>query len=127
LELSPGRLRDHGFRTTGWTVVSPQNQHIDVYGVIMVPDIYRLGEFTGDAGLKKIALVMYRSCGQLIDHRGSQGEQPQDTNYTRAGAAREWRSLRGGYNDTWTVFWITAHFLNAAARLKEMGVDLGMR
>ena len=30
IDLPPGRLRDHHFRTRGWTVVSPQNQHIDV-------------------------------------------------------------------------------------------------
>ena len=27
--------------------------------------------------------------------------------------------LRGGYSESWTVFWITAHFLNAAARFSE--------
>ncbi len=48
------------------------------------------------------------------------------TNYTQAGSAADLRALRGGYNETWTVFWITAHFLNAAARLEEMGVDLGL-
>jgi hypothetical protein len=32
--------------------------------------------------------------------------------------------FRGGYHETWTVFWITAHFLNAAAQLQEMGVDI---
>ncbi|HAK96796.1 MAG TPA: hypothetical protein DCM87_17840 [Planctomycetes bacterium] len=64
------------------------------------------------------------TCGRRIDPRGSQGEQPQHTNYTQAGAAADARGLRGGYNETWTVFWITAHFLNAAARFKELGVDL---
>lgn len=29
-----------------------------------------------------------------------------------------------GYAEHWTVFWITAHCLNAAARFKEMGVAL---
>jgi hypothetical protein len=32
--------------------------------------------------------------------------------------------MRGGYNERWTVFWITAHFLNAAAQFESMGVDL---
>ena len=30
--------------------------------------------------------------------------------------------LRGGYSENWKVFWITAHFLNAAAQFKELGV-----
>ena len=30
--------------------------------------------------------------------------------------------FRGGYVEEWTVFWITAHFLTAAAKFEEMGV-----
>jgi len=88
IDLPPGRLRDHGFKTTGWTVVSPQNQHIDVYGVIMTPDIWRLGEILGDDRLKRIARVMVRSCGQLIDPYGSQGEQPSTRTTPRRGPPR---------------------------------------
>ena len=29
MDMPPGRLGDHRFKTRGWTVVSPQNQHID--------------------------------------------------------------------------------------------------
>ena len=32
--------------------------------------------------------------------------------------------MRGGYSEGWTVFWITAHFLNAAGQFEQMGVDL---
>ncbi len=73
------------------------------------------------ADLQRIALLMYRSCGQLIDPHGSQGEQLQQTNYTQRGQAPDVLALRCGYNETWTVFWITAHFLNGAAQLREMG------
>ncbi len=117
-DLPPGRLRDHGFRTRGWTVVSPQNQHVDVWGVIMAPDIYRLGEIERREDLKRLALVMYRTCGQLIDPYGSQGEQMQHTNYAYPLGGR------GSYHERWTVFWITAHFLTGAARLAELGVPL---
>lgn len=124
IDMPPGRLRDHGFKTRGWTVVSPQNQHIDVFGVLIAPDIYRVGTHLEREAYKKLALVMYRSCGQLTDPYGSQGEQPQHTNYTQRGRADDVFALRGGYNETWTVFWITAHFLNAAAQFHELGVDL---
>ncbi len=120
----PGRLRDHGFKTRGWTVVSPQNQHIDAYGVLMAPDVYRLGQLLDRPDLQHLAIVMYRSCGQLIDPYGSQGEQPQQTNYAQRGEVADVLALRGGYAETWTVFWITAHFLNAAARLAELGVPV---
>ncbi|NUQ66097.1 MAG: hypothetical protein HUU20_26850 [Pirellulales bacterium] len=124
IDLPPGRLRNHGFKTRGWTVVSPQNQHIDMYGVVMAPDIYRLGGILGRDDLKRLALVMFRSCGQLIDPYGSQGEQPQHTNYAQRGQVDDVFALRGGYAETWTVFWITAHFLNAAAQFQELGVPI---
>ena len=124
IDLPPGRLRDHGFKTRGWTVVSPQNQHIDVFGVLIAPEVYRIGEAVGRDELKRLALLMYRSCGQLIDPYGSQGEQPQHTNYGQRGRVDDVFALRGGYVEDWTVFWITAHFLNAAAQFQELGVDV---
>ncbi|MEJ2702384.1 MAG: hypothetical protein P8Z79_08075 [Sedimentisphaerales bacterium] len=130
IDMPAGRLRDHAFKTRGWTAVSVQNQHIDVFGVLIAPDIYRLGQYLNNDQLKKLAILMYRSCGQLIDPYGSQGEQPMHTNY-----AQDRRfvhliqtegpsAVRGNYVEDWTVFWITAHFLNAAAQFKELGLPL---
>ncbi len=130
IDLPAGRLRDHGFKTRGWTAVSVQNQHIDVYGVLFAPDIYRLGQHLNRDDLKKLAILMYRTCGQLIDPYGSQGEQPHHTNYAQHGAfrkqleAHDISGVRGNYVEQWTVFWITAHFLNAAAQFKELGVPI---
>ena len=137
IDLPPGRLRDHNFKTRGWTVVSPQNQHIDVYGVLIAPELYRLGKLLEarekrsgkrlsrkSQKLCELAILMFRSCGQLIDPYGSQGEQPQHTNYAQRDEMDDFSTLRGGYAEDWTVFWITAHFLNAAARFQELGVDL---
>jgi hypothetical protein len=120
----PGRLSDHRLRTRGWTSVSPQNQHLDVWGVFTAPDVYRLGQIDNREDLKALAIVMYRSCGQLIDAHGSQGEQMQHTNYTQGSTVADLARLRGGYNETWTVFWITAHFLSGAARFMELGVPV---
>jgi len=124
IDLPPGRLRNHGFKTRGWTAVSVQNQHIDVYGVLVAPSIYRLGQLTGRKELLDLALLMFRTCGQLIDPFGSQGEQPQHTNYAQRGDVTSAFGLRGDYVEDWTVFWITAHFLNAAAQFKELGVEI---
>ncbi|MBL7186339.1 MAG: hypothetical protein ISS70_08425 [Phycisphaerae bacterium] len=130
IDMPAGRLRDHGFKTRGWTAVSVQNQHIDVFGVLIAPDIYRLGQHLDDSKLKKLAILMYRSCGQLLDPYGSQGEQPHHTNYAQHGRfAQRLKSgnvsgIRGDYVEEWTVFWITAHFLNAAAQLKELGLSI---
>ncbi|MBI4875952.1 MAG: hypothetical protein HY822_15050 [Acidobacteria bacterium] len=124
IDMPPGRLRDHRLRTRGWTVVSPQNQHLDVWGAISAPDVYRLGQLDNREDLKRLAILMYRSCGQMIDPGGSQGEQLHHTNYIQRNQAFDILKLRGDYNESWTVFWITAHFLTGAARFAEMGVPI---
>ncbi|MBR2497140.1 MAG: hypothetical protein IKB63_02140, partial [Parabacteroides sp.] len=118
-----GRLADHHFKSTGWTVVSPQNQHIDVYGVLFAPEVYKMGIHLKDERLKRLAKVMYRSCYQLVDAFGSQGEQLSQTNFAQQGDMSNVHKLRGFYSEGWTVFWITAHYLNAAARFIEIGVE----
>lgn len=122
IPMPPGRLTDHNFKTRGWTAVSVQNMHIDVYGVLIAPYIYRLGMALNKESYLKTAKLMFRSCGQLLDPYGSQGEQPYQTNYVQT----SWRhkpiyERRGNYHETWTVFWITAHFLNAGAMMIELG------
>lgn len=124
IDMPPGRLRDHGFKTRGWTIVSAQNQHLDMYGVLMTPAIWRMGDYLHRNDLKRLAAVMYRSCGQLIDAEGSQGEQIQHTNFLQRGDMSDPSRARGGYAEDWTVFWITTHFLNAAAEFEQMGIDL---
>jgi hypothetical protein len=32
--------------------------------------------------------------------------------------------MRGTYSEDWTVYWMTAHFLTAAAKLAEYGVEM---
>ncbi len=122
--MPAGRLADHRVRTRGWTSVSVQNQHLDVWGALTAPDVYRLGQIDGREDLRKLGLVMYRSAGQLIDPQGGQGEQLQQTNYAQRGPDVEFSEMRGGYHEAWTVFWITAHFLNGAARFAELGVPV---
>jgi len=124
VDLPAGRLRDHNFKTRGWTAVSVQNMHIDVFGVLIAPFVYKLGNYLDNNELKNISKLMFLSCGQLIDPFGSQGEQPQQTNYTQdGGAPDDYYTYRGNYVEDWTVFWITAHFLNGAAMFKEMNVE----
>ena len=122
IPLPAGRMADYNFKTTGWTVVSAQNQHIDVYGVLFAPEVYKMGKYLHDERLCSLAEVMFRSCYQLTDAYGSQGEQLQQTNFAQRGDMSNVYRLRGGYAERWTVFWITAHFLNAAARFEEMGI-----
>jgi hypothetical protein len=45
----------------------------------------------------------------------------QHAKYTHRLKSNDLAGLRGNYVEEWTVFWITAHFLNAAAQFKEFG------
>ena len=125
IDMPAGRLRDHHYKSRGWTTVSVQNHHLDVYGVLIAPDVYRLGKYLENSMLKETAKLMFVSCGQLMDHRGSQGEQIQQTFFAQheEGIPGAPVSYRGDYVEDWTVFWITAHFLNAAAQFEEMKVE----
>jgi len=124
IPMPPSRLANHFFKTRGWTTVSPQNMHIDVYGVNYAPWLYKLGMYLNRESLKKISLLMYRSCGQIIDPYGSHGEQLQQTNFAQYGDMSDIYKFRGGYAENWTVFWITAHFLNAAAHFMEIDPNI---
>ena len=123
IPLPSGRLADHNFKSVGWTVVSPQNQHLDIYGVGFAPEIYKMGIYLKDERLKKLSEVMYRTCYQLVDEYGSQGEQVTHTNFAQHGDMSNVFNLRGGYSERWTVFWITSHFLVGAAKYIEMGIN----
>ena len=57
IEMPAGRLADHNFKTRGWTAVSVQNQHLDVYGIVMAPSIYRMGVLLKDEDMKKLAVT----------------------------------------------------------------------
>ncbi|MBN1517301.1 hypothetical protein JXA32_12130 [Candidatus Sumerlaeota bacterium] len=121
----PGRLADHALKTRGWSAVSVQNHHLDVFGIIFAPEVHRMGELLQRGDLKRLALVMYRSCGQLIDPFGSQGEQVNQTNYVQhQNMASSVYEMRGTYSEGWTVFWMTAHFLTVAAKFQELGVEI---
>lgn len=122
--LPPGRLTDHAFKTRGWTSVSVQNMHLDVYGVLCAPALWRLGELVNRPDYQAMARLMYVSCGQLLDPLGGQGEQIHQTNYAQHYDYTDLAGVRGDYIETWNVYWISAHFLVAAAQFREMGVDV---
>ncbi len=124
IQMPPSRLGNYNFKTRGWTTVSPQNMHLDVYGVNYAPWLYKLGLYLNKETIKKISLLMYRSCGQMIDPYGSHGEQLQQTNFAQRGNMHDIYKFRGGYAEDWTVFWITAHFLNAAAHFMELDSNI---
>jgi hypothetical protein len=124
VELPAGRLADHAVKTRGWTGVSVQNQHLDVFGVVFTPVLWQLGEWTGNERYRQLARLMFVSCGQMTDlATGLQGEQLFQTNYQQHDATDAVERMRGGYSERWNIFWITAHFLTAAAEFERLGVE----
>ena len=65
--MSPGRLADQNLKTRGWTSVSVQNQHLDVFGVVFTPTLWELADWSGDDRYRQLAKVMFVSCGQMTD------------------------------------------------------------
>jgi hypothetical protein len=123
VDLPPGRLTDHVFKTRGWTSVSVQNMHLDVYGVLCTPEFWKLGNYTGNDDYRKLARLMLVACGQLLDPLGSQGEQMHQTNYAQHYDYESLKGVRGDYVEQWNVYWISAHFLVAVSQLDELGVE----
>ncbi|QEG00587.1 hypothetical protein Mal15_46580 [Stieleria maiorica] len=122
--LPPGRLADHDLKTRGWTSVSVQNQHLDVFGVVFTPTFWELADWTGDPRYREIAKIMFVSCGQMTDlATGVQGEQLLQTNYEQHDPREVVEGMRGDYAERWNIYWITAHFLTAAADFEKLGVD----
>ena len=119
----PGRLADHALKLRGFTTVSAQHHHADFFGITAAPDIWRMGELLRRDDLRKLAVVMFRSEGQMMDAWGSQGEQFNQTNFAMHGEKDLFR-MRGSYSEFWTPFWTCAHFLTASAEFERMGVDL---
>lgn len=122
--LPPGRLTDHAFKTRGWTSVSVQNQHLDVFGVLFTPELWQLAQWTGDKRYEQIAKLLFVSAGQMTNlANGVQGEQMFQTNYQQHDAVDQVEGMRGGYAEVWNIYWISAHFLTAAAKLEQLGVE----
>ena len=117
------RLGEHAIKMHGWTTVSAQHHHADCYVIAVTPEVWRMGEYLRRNDLKRLAAVMFRSEGQLMDPSGSQGEQINYTNWSATGEKNFFR-LRGSYSEGYSPFWITAHFLTAAAEFERMGADL---
>ena len=121
IAMPPGLLADNGFDSCGWTAVSVQNMHLDVYGVWVTPLLLKIADALGRENWKALAIPMFVNCGQLLDFEGSQGEQIQQTNFGQRKPCDNVELLRGHYVEAWEVFWITAAFLYTASQLEQMG------
>ena len=119
-----GRLADCNFKSMGWTAVSVQNMHLDVYGVWVAPLLWRIADALKNSEWNALVLPMLVNCGQLVDAVGCQGEQIQQTNFSQSAQYPNLENMRGGYVEHWQVFWITAAFLSCAAEFEQLGIGV---
>jgi hypothetical protein len=112
--------------TIGWTSVSVQNHHLDVWGNFIVPDLLMLSNFTKEEFYKEIAVMMFDATSQGIatqeymwgyEREGDQSEQFYQTNYYQDGTQADWR---GGFSH-WHPAWIVASTLVAGIKLFNLG------
>ena len=123
IPMPPSRLADNHFISRAWTAVSVQNMHLDVFGIFVLPHLWKIGRDLKRPDWQKLVVPMFVNCGQMMDAYGSQGEQIQHTNYAQRPPFEPIEALRGGYAENWMVFWMTAAFLNTSAQFTRLGID----
>ena len=112
-----------GYRTIGGSAVSAQHHHIDLYGALIVPYLFELGEASGDSRFTKRAELLWANAVQNLAPEG--GKRIHGL-YRWPGAQNEayfhcrWQAKGepGEFND-WLVAWPEAYCWNAAEYLKE--------
>ena len=122
VHTTPSPVRGAVLQDQWWSLGVEAGEGYSDFVLYSGPIGYNRRHSLKDQRLKDLARVMFRSCYQLTDIYGSQGEQLQQTNFAQHGDMSNVYRLRGGYSEGWTVFWITAHVLSAAAQFVEMGV-----
>ena len=115
----------YGFRTLGGTSVSAQHHHIDPWGALVVPQMLKLWEITGDMHWKKRAMLLWANaiqniapaCGKTVHGHfraaGAQNEGYHHCHWGEDGAP--------GLINEWLVAWPQAFCWNAAESIKTIG------
>jgi len=117
------------YHTLGGTSVSAQHHHLDPWGAMIVPEIMKLYDITGDRSWKKRACLMWANAIQGI---APEGGATLHGRYRHAGAQNEaYMHCRWGqpgecpaqFND-WLVAWPQAFCMNTAMRLSDSDLHL---
>ncbi len=116
----------YGYRTTGGTAISAEHHAIDSWGSVIVPELCRLAELTGEDKYKKIARLMWANAiqgltlkeGHLIHGVqrpiGSQNEGFFGARWTKYRPTCE---DRGHFNDCLSA-WCGAYRMMTVLRMK---------
>lgn len=114
----------YSYHTLGGTSVSAQHHHLDPWGAMIVPEMLKLYEVTGDKHWKQRACLMWANAIQGI---APEGGATLHGHYRHAGAQNEaYMHCRWGqpgetpasFND-WLVAWPQAFCMNTAMQLSN--------
>lgn len=113
----------YGYRTLGGTSVSAQHHHIDPWGALVVPQMIRLYQITGEAHWKKRADLMWANAIQNIAPK----EGKEIHGHVRAAGAQNegyhhccWGDEGApGYINEWLVAWPQAFCWNTAVQVSD--------
>lgn len=123
----------YGYHTRGGTSVSAQHHHIDPYGAMIVPDLVKLSDLTGEDLWRNCSILILKNASLLI----SDGETPIRGRVRPYGAQNEaflhcrWGQpdyknkadqIRGTIND-WLVAWPSAFRLGTIADMEDMNLS----
>jgi hypothetical protein len=116
----------HGFvNTTGWTMISVQNEELDCWGQYIAPDFYLLGEYLNDQRYVHVGRTLFYAPTQAIARPGAMfglkmiGMELEHFNHTNCTYVRggAWRGPFWGEGILWAL---TATLYNGA-KMAELG------
>ena len=117
---------EYGYRTTGGTAISAEHHAIDAWGSVIVPELCRLAELTGDEKWRRIARLMWASAIQGMTLREGHlihGMQRPIGSHNEGFFQARWTKYRptceerGHYNDCLSA-WCGAYRMHTIDRLR---------
>lgn len=115
----------YGYQPAGGTSVSAQHHHLDCWGALLVPWLWKLADYTGDSRWKERARLIWHNVASCITNErtplihGKQrlvGSQNEGFYHCRWGFEGEGEP--GQLND-WLVAWMGAYRMNALSSMKD--------
>ena len=116
----------HGFvNTTGWTMISVQNEELDMWGQYIAPDFYVLGKYLNDKRYQDVGITLFYAPTQAIARPGAMfglklvGMELEHFTHTNCTYIRN-GAWRGSFWSSGILWTLTATLYNGA-KMAEMG------
>ncbi|MBR6762651.1 MAG: hypothetical protein IKM13_02750 [Clostridia bacterium] len=123
----------YGYHTKGGTSVSAQHHHIDPYGAMIVPDLVKLSDLTGEDFWRCASIWILKNASLLLSDGktpirgrvrpyGGQNEAFLHCRWGQPDYKKSADQIRGTIND-WLVAWPSAFRLGAVADMEDLNLS----